>query len=91
MLLIGAGELSRYVAEMALALDYEVLVCEPRQHFAYAWKVKDALIYTSCPGDALAALSSDPRSAVLALTHDPNLDNLAILEALSSDVFMAVR
>ncbi len=87
LLLIGAGELSRFVAEFGLALDYEVLVCEPREHFAASWKVDGARIVARSPDDAVAALSSDPRSGVLALTHDPNLDDLALAEALVSEAF----
>ena len=87
LLLIGAGELSRFVAEIALALDYEVLVCEPRQYFTDAWKVEGAILDTRSPDDSVIALSSDPRSAVLALSHDPNLDDLALVEALPSSAF----
>ena len=87
LLLIGAGELSRLVAEMALTLDYQVLVCEPRHHFASAWKVRGAPTDTSSPDDAVAALASDSRSAVVALTHDSNIDDLAVMQALSSDSF----
>ena len=87
LLLIGAGELSRYVAEIALALDYEVIVCEPRTHFSRAWNVAAVNVDERSPDEAVASLSSDSRSAVLALTHDPNLDDLALVEALSSEVF----
>ncbi len=87
LLLIGAGELSRYVAEIALALDYEVIVCEPRSHFSSAWNVAGVQIDERSPDEAVVSLSSDSRSAVLALTHDPNLDDLALVEALSSEVF----
>ena len=87
ILIIGAGELSRYVAEMATALDYDVIVCEPRDHFSKIWKVKSVPIDPSLPDDAVKKLASDYQSAVLALTHDPNLDDLAITQALNSDAF----
>jgi xanthine dehydrogenase accessory factor len=87
LLLIGAGELSRYVAEIGLALDYDVLVCEPREHFAKTWAVKGADIVTVFPDDAVKMLAGDSTSAVLALTHDPNLDDLALVEALNHDSF----
>ena len=87
LLLIGAGQLSRYVAEMGLALDYEVLVCEPRSHFLDAWDVPGTTIDTRSPDEAVQALSSDPRSAVLALSHEPNLDDLALMRSLDSDAF----
>jgi xanthine dehydrogenase accessory factor len=87
LLLIGAGQLSRYVAEMGLALDYEVQVCEPRSHFAKVWDVPGTTIDTRLPDEVVQSLSSDPRSAVLALTHEPNLDDLALMQALNSDAF----
>lgn len=87
MLLIGAGQLSRLVAQMALTLDYEVLVCEPREHFANAWDVPGTIVDSRMPDELVLSLSSDPRSAVLALAHDPNLDDLALMEALASEVF----
>lgn len=87
VLLIGAGELSRYVAEIAMALGYEVIVCEPRKDLHPAWQIPGVQIDTRSPDDVVLELSSDRRSAVLALTHDPNLDDLAVMEALASDVF----
>ncbi len=87
LLIIGAGELSRYVAEMGLALDYDVLVCEPREHFSKIWAVDGAPVESRLPDEAVELFASDSQSAVLALTHDPNLDDLALMEALTSDAF----
>ena len=87
LLIIGAGELSRYVAEIGLALDYDVVVCEPRKHFSQTWAVEGAPIEPRLPDEAVELLASDSQSAVLALTHDPNLDDLALMEALTSDAF----
>jgi xanthine dehydrogenase accessory factor len=87
LLLIGAGQLSRVTAEMALALDYDVVVCDPREDYAQNWNVPGAVLDTRMPDDAVRALARDVRSAVVALTHDPKLDDLALLEALGSGVF----
>ncbi len=87
LLIIGAGELSRYVAELGIALDYDVVVCEPREHFAKTWAVEGAPIDARLPDEAVPSLAKDRQSAVLALTHDPNLDDLALMEALTSDAF----
>jgi len=86
VLLIGAGQLSRFVAQMALALDYEVVVCEPRAEYARQWNVPGAVVDNNMP-DEVAACARDARSAVLALTHDPELDDLALSVALPSDAF----
>jgi len=86
LLLIGAGQLSRFVAQMGMALDYEVIVCEPREELASLWRIDGASIDTRMPDDTVRALA-DPRCAVLALTHDPKLDDMALLEALAGPAF----
>ena len=87
LVLIGAGQLSRFVAQMAQALDYEVIVCDPREEYAAPWQATDAVLDTRSPDDAVCALARDARSAVLALTHEPQLDDLALMEALVSPAF----
>ena len=86
LLLIGAGQLSRFVAQMGQALDYEVIVCEPREELASQWQVDGAILDASMPDDTVRALA-DARCAVLALTHDPKLDDMALLEALAGPAF----
>jgi xanthine dehydrogenase accessory factor len=86
LLLIGAGQLSRFVAQMGLALDYEVIVCEPREELASQWQVDGAVLDLRMPDDAVRAIT-DERCAVLALTHDPKLDDMALLEALARPAF----
>ncbi len=87
LLLIGAGQLSHYVATMALALDYEVLVCDPRAEHAETWSVPGARLLRGMPDDVVLELRPDAHTAVIALTHDPRLDDLALLEALRSNTF----
>jgi xanthine dehydrogenase accessory factor len=87
LLLIGAGQISRYAAQMALALDYRVAVCDPREEFAAGWDMPDTRLVPGMPDDAVKGEKMDARSAVVALTHDPRLDDLALLEALKSDAF----
>jgi len=87
LIIIGAGQISRYLAEMALPLDYEVVVCDPREEYSREWQVPGAKIRTDMPDDAMVALELDPNSAVVALTHDPKLDDLALLEALKSPAY----
>jgi xanthine dehydrogenase accessory factor len=86
VLLIGAGQLSRFVAQMALSLDYDVVVCEPRAEYARQWDVAGAKLDINMPDEA-AARARDARSAVLALAHDPELDDLALGVALPSEAF----
>lgn len=87
MLVIGAGQLSRYLAQFALALDYDITVCEPREEYARSWRLDGVRLDTRMPDDAVSALANDRRCVVLALSHDPKLDDLALLQALSGDNF----
>jgi xanthine dehydrogenase accessory factor len=87
LVLIGAGQLSRSVAEMALALDFEVICCDPRDEYNLTWSVPGSTFSKEMPDDLVARLQLDPHSAVVALTHDPKLDDMALLEALKSSAF----
>jgi xanthine dehydrogenase accessory factor len=87
LLVIGAGQLTQYVAEMALALDYEVLICDPRAEYADAWSVPGTTLVRTMPDDTVSACHPDAHMAIVALTHDPKLDDLALMEALGSGAF----
>lgn len=87
VLLVGAGELSRFTAAFALALDFEVFVVDPREHFRKAWAEPGVTLLSDSPDDAVQQYATDERSAVLALSHDPNVDDLALIEALPSSAF----
>ena len=87
MLIIGAGQLSRYLAEMAQALDYRVIVCDPREEYRADWNVPNVELNTGMPDDVVLELNLDAHSAVVAVTHDPKLDDMALLEALKSPAF----
>src|SRR4249920_1722459 len=87
LLIIGAGQLSRYLAEMAMALDYSVVVCDPREEYADTWDIPGVAFNSGMPDDVVAELNLDSHSAVVAVTHDPKLDDLALIEALKSAAF----
>lgn len=87
MLLIGAGQLAEYLSTMALFSGFAVTLCDPREEYRGAWAVPGVAITTAMPDDAVAAFRPDRRSCVLGLTHDPKLDDLALLEALDSEAF----
>jgi xanthine dehydrogenase accessory factor len=87
MLIIGAGQTSTYLARMAQALDYEVFVCDPRADMRATWDVPDTTLISEMPDDAVLALQADNSTVIIALTHDPKLDDMALLEALKSPAF----
>jgi len=87
MLLIGAGQLTEYLATMALFNGFSVTVCDPREEYRGAWSVAGAQVVSDMPDDVVLSFRPDRRSCVIALTHDPKLDDLALLEALKTDAF----
>lgn len=87
LLLIGAGQIARYLVPIAQGLGYRVLVCDPRTEYAEGFELAGVERLMTMPDDAVLALAPDPRTAVVALTHDPKLDDLALLEALKSPAF----
>jgi xanthine dehydrogenase accessory factor len=87
MLLIGAGHLSHYVSQVALLLGYRVIVCDPRDEYAQNWQVQGTELTTLMPDDAVRQYAQQPCSIVVALTHDPKLDDMALLDALDSPAF----
>jgi xanthine dehydrogenase accessory factor len=87
LIIIGAGQISRYLSEFALALDYQITVCDPRQEYAATWQVEGTQLDHRMPDDVVSALVQGKRSAIVALTHDSKLDDMALLEALNSEAF----
>lgn len=87
LLIVGAGQIARYLADMAQSLDYQVLLCDPREEYARSWVGAGVEWRPGMPDDVVRELAADTRTVVVALTHDPKLDDLALLEALASNAF----
>lgn len=87
MVIIGAGQLSLYTADFALASDFEVIVIDPREEYAEGLNRKDITFSKGMPDDVLLEIGVDSHTAVVALTHDPKLDDMALMEALKSPAF----
>ncbi|MCA1323776.1 XdhC family protein [Herbaspirillum sp. alder98] len=87
MLLIGAGALAQYLATMALFNGFDVTLCDPRRDYLAAWSVAGVKTTCDMPDDAVIVFQADRRSCIVALSHDPKLDDLALLEALHGPAF----
>lgn len=85
--LIGASEVSHYLAQMGLAFDYEILVCDPREEYRASWHLSDVPVASAMTDDFVMAIKPDARTIILTLSHDPKHDDLALLEALKSNAF----
>ena len=87
LLLIGAGELTRRVAQLGLSLDYAVTICDSRPEYAEGWQVEGTAFINHPPAETVDILKPDPRTAVLALSHTPALDDAGLAAALGSDAY----
>ncbi len=87
LLIIGAGLVARYLAPIARSLDYRVLIGDPRTEYHAAWDHSAVELSREMPDDLVSARGDDPRTAVVALTHDPKLDDMALMTALESRAF----
>lgn len=87
LVVIGASDLSRYVCQIALSTGFEVIVCDPREDHRQGWHMDGISVTSEMPDDLIQRLKPDSRTAVVALTHDPKVDDLALIDALQSDAF----
>ena len=87
LIIIGAGHVARFLTPIAQSLGYRVVICEPRADQRLGWDLPDSEVDPGMPDDVVAARADDPRSAVVALTHDPKLDDLALMDALKGRAF----
>jgi xanthine dehydrogenase accessory factor len=87
MFVIGAGQLSLYVANFAVASDFDVIVIDPREEYAEGLDLKGVQFIKGMPDDVMQELGIDSHTAIVALTHDPKIDDLALIDALQSEAF----
>jgi xanthine dehydrogenase accessory factor len=87
LLLIGDGHLARYVTQLALMLDYRVTICDPRDDYEPDEVLDGVERVHVMPDEAVVTFATHPRCAVVALTHDPRLDDMALVDALQSPAF----
>ena len=87
MLLIGAGTLTEYLATMAIFNGFVVTICDPRQEYMDSLQIQGVQRTAEMPDDAVTTFRPDLRSCVIALSHDPKLDDMALLEAMQSPAF----
>ena len=87
LFVIGSGMVSAYLAQMALSLDYEITICDPRQDLLDQFSVAGVRKVADMPDDAVREYANDPATAIVALTHDPRIDDMGLMEALETEAF----
>jgi xanthine dehydrogenase accessory factor len=87
LVIIGAVHISQALAPIGKLLDYDVTIVDPRTAFASAERFPDSKIVAQWPDVALPPLNVDRYTAFVALTHDPKIDDPALIHALARDCF----
>jgi xanthine dehydrogenase accessory factor len=87
LLIIGANQTARALAQIATMLEFQVIICDPREEFTADWDMQGVTLQPGMPDDAVLEIQTDSRTAIVAITHDPKLDDMALLEALKSSAF----
>ncbi|MGI9294939.1 MAG: XdhC family protein [Pseudomonadales bacterium] len=87
LILVGAVHIAQYLAPMAQAAGYEVIIIDPR--FAFVTEERFAGLPVLCewPDEVLPELAPDRQTALVTLTHDPKIDDIALMFALRCEVF----
>jgi xanthine dehydrogenase accessory factor len=87
MVIIGAVHIAQSVIPIAQQLGYDVTVIDPRGAFATGARFPGIALHAEWPDEVIPRIALDPRTALIALTHDPKIDDPALDAALKSDVF----
>jgi len=87
LIVVGAAHISQFLAPMAALAGFEVIVVDPRRAFASADRFPGVTLVDAWPDEAFANLNLDTTTAVVTLTHDPKIDDPALIAALGSPVF----
>ncbi len=87
LIIIGAVDIAKVLAQMATMSNYRVLIIDPRSAFATKERFPGIELMVEWPDEAFAGMNLHWRTAIVALTHDPKIDDVALREALRSKAF----
>lgn len=87
LLMIGANQVAQYLAEFCSSLDFDTWVCDPRENAFQHWPVPFTQNFTQMPDDLIRDQANDAFTAIVTLSHDPRVDDMALMEALTTDAF----
>lgn len=87
VLVVGAVHIAQFLAPMVRLCGYDVVVVDPRRAFATPERFEGTPLLHDWPDEAFARLAPDRRTAVVTMTHDPKIDDPALVAALRSDAF----
>ena len=87
LIIVGAVHIAQYLVNLAEIFEHKILIVDPRSAFATKARFPTAKILTEWPDTALDEIELDQDSALITLTHDPKIDDIALEKALKSDCY----
>lgn len=87
VVIVGAVHVAQALSHMARLAGYDVVIVDPRRSFATSERFRGVAVTTEWPDEAMARIGVDRRSAVVTMTHDPKIDDPALVAALRSSAF----
>jgi xanthine dehydrogenase accessory factor len=87
LFLVGASDIAKYLCYIAKTLNFDIQVCDPREEMWVSWGIDNVNKIKMMPDDAILSAEIDERTAIITLSHDPKLDDMALLEALKTKAF----
>ena len=88
VIIIGAVHIAQYLINFAKSLNFEILIIDPRGYFASEQRFPGIKILNKWPKEAFAQIKTDQNTALIALTHDPKIDDPALQHALKNNFFI---
>ncbi len=87
LVIIGAGHISQVLSQLALNMELDTIIIDPRDIFLTEARFPDVTIKPGWPQDVLPELSIDAQTAIVTLTHDPKIDDPALFHCLKTDAY----
>ena len=88
VIIVGAVHIAQYLVNFAKSLNFEISIIDPRGYFASEQRFPDIKIINKWPKEAFVEIKTDQNTALIALTHDPKIDDPALQHALKNNFFL---
>ena len=87
VIIVGAVHIAQYLVDFAKSLNFEISIIDPRGYFASEQRFPDMKIINKWPEEAFKEIETNENSALIALTHDPKIDDPALQHALNKKFY----
>jgi len=87
VIIVGAVHIAQYIINFAKSLNFDITIIDPRGYFASEQRFPEIKIINKWPNDAFNEIKTDQNTALIALTHDPKIDDPALQHALKNNFF----